>query len=518
MPDSIVDPQQVPLGTGNLPDTILRFSGVTKTFGPTRALQNVDLDIVPGEVHALFGHNGAGKSTLIKTLAGAIKPDAGTVEIDGTPVDTSSPVGPLKAGVRVVYQELALFGSLSVAENLLGASGGGQDAIGGFVRHRRIRQQAREMLKEMQLNIAPDALVDQLPIGEQQMVEIGRALFSGAKIVVLDEPTSALSPGETKVLFRLVHQLTAKGITFILISHFLDEILEHADRVTVMRSGTAVKTLKVSETTAEELISVALGEDAGVLAETFSHVATTLPEEATGPVVLRARHLQVLPTLHDVSFELGEGEILAFYGELGCGHEAIGEAIFGQSHPHRGSLTVLGYDMAGRDEPQARLIGVGYIPADRRQALALDQPIFMNITIAALSKMSRWLMRPDRERTVSQDLIDRLKIRGARTQAPIRDLSGGNQQKALIARWLVDPPRVLVLAEPTRAMDVGAKSDVLRTIETLREQGVSLIIITSEPETALAAADRIITISRGRIAQQFSGASVKVRDLVEAVA
>lgn len=497
--------------------TKLRFRGVSKRFGPTLALKDVNLDVAAGEVHALFGHNGAGKSTLIKALAGAVHPDTGVIEMNGSPVDTSSPSGPINAGVRVVYQELALFGSLTVAENLVGASGGGHDAFGGFVRRGTIREQGKKMLDEMGLTISPDAIVEQLPVGEQQMVEIGRALFSGAEVIVLDEPTSALSPSETMVLFRLVREMAAKGISFILISHFLDEIMNHADRVTVMRSGQVIETFSVASTTPENLISVALGESAGVLAETFRDVATDLPAPATGPVVLQATHLQVLPTLSDVSFELGQGEVLAFYGELGCGHEAIGEAVFGLHKLKDESLTVLGQDVAKFQSPEMRDLGVGYIPADRRQALALDQAIFKNITIAALRHVSRGLIRPAKERDLASELIRRLNIRGATAGSPIRDLSGGNQQKALIARWLVNPPRVLVLAEPTRGMDVGAKSDVLRTIETLRNQGVSILLITSEPETALAAADRILAVHRGKIAREFAGEPVTIRDLVEAV-
>jgi ribose transport system ATP-binding protein len=507
---SALDPAGGVVDTGEPP--VLELRGISKRFAAISALSGVNLTVGRGEVHALFGHNGAGKSTLIKTLAGAETPDEGQVIVNGARIDVSNPRGALDAGIRVVYQELSLFGSLTVAENLVG----NRDS-GSFVDRARMMREAKEHLATMGLEIDPAITVEQLPLGEQQMIEIGRALFSGGRIIVLDEPTSALSPGETRLLFRLVGEMARQGITFILISHFLDEILDNADRVTVMRSGTVLTTLDVAGTTAPELIALALGDDSGVLAGTYSDVASVLPPPKPGPIVLSAQNLSVGSAVSRVTFDLAQGEILAVYGELGCGNETVGEAVFGLSHPTGGTLTVLGHTIGRQSPDELRRIGVGYIPADRRAALALEQPIYRNMTLAALRKVSPGILRIAKEKTVASGLIDRLGIRGATPALPVGNLSGGNQQKALIARWLVDLPEVLVLGEPTRGMDVGAKSDVLRTIESIREQGVSVLLITSEPETALATADRILTMSRGVITQQFAGTSVTARDLVEAV-
>lgn len=492
---------------------IVELRGIRKSFGGIAALDGVSLEVAPGEVHALFGHNGAGKSTLIKTLAGAVTPDEGSVLVDGREIDVHSPKGALDAGIRVVYQELSLFGELTVAENLIAP-----DFRATLVNRSAVVKQARHHLATMGLDIDPNAAVENLPIGEQQMVEIGRALFSGARVVVLDEPTSALSPSETATLFGFVRQMADRGISFILISHFLDEILENAQRVTILRSGRVIDTLNVVEVTAKELVTLALGAEHEVLVGTYEDVARRLPPPRVGPVVARAAGLAVGSAVSGVDFEIGEGEIVAFYGELGCGNETIGEALFGLRRPEAGELTVLGRSVAGRNATKMRDLGVGYVPADRRAALALEQPVYRNVTLAALEKVCPWLLNRVRERRVTDSMIERLGIIGAEAGKQIGNLSGGNQQKALIARWLVDLPKLLVLAEPTRGMDVGAKSDVLRAIETVRDDGSSVVVITNEPETAVAVADRILTMRRGAIIGEFAGTSVSARDLVEAVA
>lgn len=495
------------------PVPIVELRGIRKSFGGISALVDVSLQVAPGEVHALFGHNGAGKSTLIKTLAGAETPDAGTVLVDGSEIDVHNPKGALEAGIRVVYQELSLFGELSVAENLIAP-----DLRAGFVDRAGMVRKAREHLETMGLDIDPTVAVDNLPIGEQQMIEIGRALFSGARVVALDEPTSALSPTEAATLFSFVRQMAERGISFILISHFLDEIIENAQRVTVLRSGRVLQTLNVAEVTPKALVSLALGTDSDVLAGTYEDVARRLPERHSGPIVARAEQLSMGAIVSGLSFEVGQGEILAFYGELGCGNESVGEALFGLLRFDSGTLTVLGENVGRYSTTRMRNLGVGYVPSDRRAALALEQPIYRNVTLAALERVCPWLLRTSKEQAITETMIQKLGIRGATPGKSIGNLSGGNQQKALIARWLIEPPKLLVLAEPTRGMDVGAKSDVLRTVEQIRRDGGSVVVITSEPETAIAVADRILTMRRGAIVGEFAGTSVSAKDLVEAVA
>ncbi|MDR2256118.1 MAG: sugar ABC transporter ATP-binding protein [Arthrobacter sp.] len=490
----------------------LRLRGLSKHYGGVAALRDVTLDLRAGEVMALFGHNGAGKSTLIKTLAGAEVPDAGTVEIDGEEVDTTSPRGALEAGIRVVYQELSLFGELSVAENMLSGS-----RRAAFLDRRSMVKECREHLETMGLNVDPTVAVESLALGEQQMVEIGRALFSGAKVVVLDEPTSALSPSEAKLLFEFVSQMSSRGITFILISHFLDEIMDNADRVTVMRSGTVVDTVPVEGLTAAALVHLALGEQ-DVREGTFADVERQLPTPVGGKVVARATSADLEGVVRGLDLEIGEGEIVALYGELGCGHEDVAEALFGARRVVSGSLEVLGQKATAAGPVRLRRAGVGYVPADRRSALALEQPIYRNVTLAALDKVCPWFVRVANEHRVTKNFIERLGIRGASATKEVGLLSGGNQQKVLISRWLVDAPKLLVLAEPTRGMDVGAKTDVLKAIEQARDEGASILLVTSEPETAVALGDRILTMRRGVVTRTFQDESVRGRDLLEAVA
>ena len=495
---------------------ILQLQGVSKRFGPTQALNRVDLDVRRGEIHALLGHNGAGKSTLIKTLAGVHVPDEGSILLDGKPLRCERPADALAAGIAVVYQELSLFGSLSVAENIVGSAGGGLDLAGTVVRPSAIVARARAQLSQMGLDIDARRKVDTLPVGEQQMVEIGRTLSSGARIIVLDEPTSALSPAETRVLFTLVRAMADQGIAFILISHFLDEIMSHADRVTVMRGGQSVATVEVAATSKRELLALSLGDPDEILESTYTDTGTLLPPRREGALALRATGVHLAPRVRSFDVAVRRHEIVAIYGEIGCGHEDFAEALFGMARIDGGELVVLGHVVDRPDSEAMREHGVGYIPSDRRRALAVERSISDNITLPALAHISRTVLRPRRERALSRRLIEWLGIRSAGSSAPIKSLSGGNQQKALIARWLLHPPKLLVLSEPTRGMDLRAKSDVLRAIVGLRERGTTVVITTSEPETALAVADRVLVARRGGIVADYSDCTLTARDLVEA--
>ncbi|OBC17138.1 hypothetical protein A5784_25020 [Mycobacterium sp. 852013-50091_SCH5140682] len=495
---------------------ILQLRGVSKRFGPTQALADVDLEVRRGEVHALLGHNGAGKSTLIKTLAGVHTPDSGSITFEGKRLECTGPADAIAAGIAVVYQELSLFGPLSVAENMVGSSGGGLDLAGGIVRPRSIVERAAEQLAQMGLDIDPRRTVDTLPVGEQQMVEIGRTLSSGARVIVLDEPTSALSPAETRVLFKLVRSMAQQGISFILISHFLDEIMSHTDRVTIMRGGRSEATVDVATTTKRELLRLSLGDPDKVLSTTYGDTGTMLPARSTAPLVLRSRSVHIAPRVRHFDFEIHQHEIVSIYGEIGCGHEEFANSVFGMARIDSGELVVLGHIRDKQNSEMMREVGVGYIPGDRRRALALERSISDNVTLPALRHINRLSLTPAKERTLTGDMIAWLGIRGGRPSAPINSLSGGNQQKTLFARWLIHPPRLLVLSEPTRGMDLRAKSDVLRTIADLRDRGTSILLTTSEPETALAVSDRVLVARRGTLVAEFHTCTVNSRDLVEA--
>jgi ribose transport system ATP-binding protein len=487
--------------------------GVSKSFGGIHALEGVDLTVRRGKIHAIVGHNGAGKSTLIKCLAGAYSPSRGDILIDGQPLAHGVPGAALAAGIRVVYQELSLFPSLTVAENL---ATGRQEH--GLVRWRERERRARDELAELGLSIDPRSRVEQLSVGRQQMIEIARALSSGARLVVLDEPTSALSHPEAAELFRLVRRLADQGVAFLLISHFLNEVLEHADEVTVLRSGRRVDSLPVAGLDARTLVQLSLGDVDEVMASTYEDAERRLPSRTSAPVLVRAQNVSSPPTVKDMSLDVGVGEVVVVYGELGAGQEELCETVFGLHPVRRGTLNVLGHRVHRASPEFVRDLGVGFIPADRRRALALANPIYQNISLANLRQLARVGVRQNRERELADQLIQRLGIRGATPNGLTAGLSGGNQQKALFARWLVTPPRLLVLCEPTRGMDVRAKSEVLRVVQQLARQGTGVLIATSEPETALAVADRVLVASRGRLVADLADRTITNHDLVEAAA
>jgi ribose transport system ATP-binding protein len=490
---------------------IVELREISKAYGGVRALEGVSLEVLPGEVHALLGENGAGKSTLMKCLAGAVRPDEGTILIDSEPVTFDDPGDAIDAGIGVVYQELSLFPSLTVAENVLG-----RHALGStWLRWGAMRRQTSSVFREMGLSIDPSALVEQLPVGVQQMVEIARALNSGARVIVLDEPTSALSPAEVGVLFRLVRQLTERGVTFILVTHFLEDVMEHADTATVLKNGRLVRSLPVAATSKVELIRSMVGDEADVLRSTYEGGGVRLPARSTEPVVLDAKGVRRPPSIEDFSLQIRAGELVGIYGDLASGHADFAEMLFGVARPTAGTMEVAGQKYLPENTTQAREAGVGFIPGDRRRALALEQPIYKNVTLAHLHRTQGWFLRTDRETAVAARLIDELNIANGRPELEVGALSGGNQQKVLFARWLEQRPKVLVLVEPTRGMDVGAKSEVIRIIKRLSDEGTAVIAISSEPETILAVARRVLVAKRGRIVAEFANCELTKDMLLE---
>jgi ribose transport system ATP-binding protein len=486
--------------------------GLSKRFGGVRALSDVDFDVRAGEVHAVVGENGAGKSTLIKCLAGAYVPEDGTIETMGRPVRFLGPADARRAGIRVVYQELSLFGSLTVTENILGAQG----LTGPLVSPRRNRRRAVELLARVGLDIDPDMLVSQLTMGQQQLVEIARELSSGGRLIVLDEPTSSLSPQETDLLFRTVAQLKQTGIAFVLITHFLEDVMQHTDRVTVMRNGRRIETFPTAQTTKADLVQRMIGVSEHVLRSTYEGDAVQLAARPGTPVVFALDQVALPSRLSGFSLELHAGEILGVYGDLASGHEAVADLAFGLARPSQGKVLLAGEPVTLKTSSTALAKGVGVIPADRREALALEQPIAGNMTLASLGRMFGPVMRFGRERKFAEVMIKDLGIAGAAPERAAGALSGGNQQKVLFARWLAREPQVLVLVEPTRGMDVGAKSDAIRLIGRLAEQGCGVIVVSSEPETVLAVATRVLVARRGRIVKEFFDQSLAKNELMEA--
>lgn len=497
----------------DLPARVLEAQALTKSYGGVLALARVDFDILAGEVHAVVGENGAGKSTLIKCLSGAVTADSGRISVGGKPVADWSPATALAAGVAVVHQELSLFPSLTVAENVLGARGGGTPVV----RWNRMLGRAREVLAAVDLDVDPRSRLEQLPIGQQQMVEIARAMTSGARVIILDEPTSSLSPAEVELLFTFVHRLTAQGVAIVLITHFLEDVTAHADRVTVLRNGRLVQTTRRSEVTTHDLVSAMIGDAGSVLQSTYEGDAVELPPSSDAKVVLELRNVVGEPAVADMSLEVHEGEVLGVYGDLAAGHIETAQLIFGASgRPDSGRIVVDGCEVRFRSTKDARKAGIGYIPADRREALALDQPIGWNATLAHLHRISGFILSASAEREHLDKWTRELRIRGVHPHNAVGALSGGNQQKVLFARWLEFPPKVLVLVEPTRGMDVGAKSDVVRIVKETAGKGVAVLVISTEPETVLTFSDRVLVAHRGRIVAEFEGTHVSKNGLMAA--
>lgn len=493
-------------------ETVLATAGLSKAYGGTRALDGVDFDLRKGEVHAVIGENGAGKSTLINCLTGAVTPDSGTITVNGVQSNGLTPSSSQAAGIAVVRQELSLFPTLTVAENIMGRRASG----GAVVSWRRMWRDSRELLLRMGLDIDPKLRLDQLPIGQQQLVEIAKALFSGSSIVFLDEPTSSLGTKETALLFQFVHELAARGVSFVLITHFLDDATAHSNRVTVFRDGRKVTTVQAAEVTKSELVDYMIGDASQVLQSTYAGAGVMLPPTSTAEVVLEISGVSSPPEVVDMSLQIRAGEVVGVYGDLSSGIGELAELVFGdRPKPTRGSMVLAGRRLKGGSTPKARAAGVGFIPADRRQALALEQSITWNATLAHLGQMMGFIIRPKVEQRHVAKWTERLHIRGATPRKAAGALSGGNQQKVLFARWLEYPPRVLVLVEPTRGMDVGAKSDVLRIVEQVAQEGTAVLVASSEPETVLAFAQRVLVAKRGRIVAEFSDGEVTKRELLE---
>jgi len=483
-------------------EPVLELRDVSKRFGGAEALSHVDFALRQGEVHGLLGENGAGKSTLVKILAGAQREFDGELRLRGTPVRFSSPADAQAAGIGMVYQELSLFKPLSVAENIF--SSRPPRRFGRLVDWPRLYREARQHLDALGLDVDERTPVGTLSVGVQQMIEIARVLFSGADVIVLDEPTSALSPPEASRLFTFMERLKGQGRSLILITHFIEDALQVTDRLTILKNAKRVAVLESARTGADDVIRLMIGEDARILQRTYQEQRVRLREDTRGPVVLEVRGLARAGFFQDVSFALRAGEILGLYGYVGAGHSDLAQALFGLRQPDAGHIVVDGKPVKLSSPTAAKRLGFGYVPENRRNALSLRSEVFKNISLAHLDALTGWLLSPRREMAVARAQIGRVGIRPADPTLPVGALSGGNQQKTLLAKWLVKQPKALILVEPTRGMDVGAKDEVLETIGRLRDQGVAVLLISSEPETIIANSDRILVMSHGRITKEFS--------------
>ncbi len=485
--------------------------GVSKSFGGVQALKDVDFDLAEGEVHGLVGENGAGKSTMMKIIAGVYHGFEGEMRVAGKPVVLRSPADALTAGIGMVHQELSIVPDLTVAENVfLGVQ---PTRAGGVVDWGRMKREAKTQLASLGLDIDPGATMGSLPVGIQQLIELSRVLFSGARIIILDEPTSALSPPEVARLFEALRRLRDQGRTIVFISHFLDDVLEISDRVTVFRNGRKVITEQTSALTKDSVIAHMIGRGS---ADMHMGESAELSGDDGKPVVLSASKLADGTMIRDISIDLRGGEITGVYGFMGCGQVELARSLFGKGKLTSGEIRLDGKPITFRSTASARRAGIAYVPENRRMMLFRTEPVYKNVSIAILGKIGRILLKPNREREITERHIKDLQIRPPLPNIALGGLSGGNQQKVALAKWLTELPRVLILSEPTRGMDVGAKEDVIRIVKSLRDKGVAILVLSTEPETILTLADRVTVLKRGAVAREFAKGHLDKADLLAA--
>jgi rhamnose transport system ATP-binding protein len=474
-------------------DIVLKATGIRKAFGGVQALKGVGIELRAGEVHGLIGENGAGKSTLIKIITGALQADAGQLEVNGRLVTANDPVISRSLGIAAIYQQPALFPDLTVAENIaLGLEPGG---AWRRIRWGRRKQRAHDLLHRVGSTIRPETEVRNLSMPEQQLVEIARALGADAKILIMDEPTASLSEHEVEHLFRVIGQLRSHGVGIIYISHRLEELLQMADRVTVLRDGALVETCPMAEVDKARLIRLMVGRE----------ISTVFPkiEVQRGGTALETRGLSCRAAgVRNVSLEVRAGEILGLAGLVGAGRTELARVLFGLTPADTGQILLAGREVAIVSPAQAVSLGIAYVPEDRRRhGVVLEMPVAANVTLAILRRIATagWI-RFRREGALARKAVEQLGIKTAGIETPVGNLSGGNQQKVALARWLAAEPKVLILDEPTQGIDVGAKAEIHRLMGQLAARGLAIIMISSELPEILGMSDRIAVMHNGAIA------------------
>lgn len=476
------------------PQPLLQMRGIVKEFPGARALDGVDLEVLPGEVHCLLGQNGAGKSTLIKILAGAHQPTDGTVLVDGQPVTITTPVAALSLGIATMYQELDVVGGLTVAENIYL---GHELATAGVQRRREARQRTRELLRRLgHAELSPNREVGTLSAAAQQVVSMARALSHDARVIIMDEPSAVLDSDEVQNLFRVVRELTAAGVAIVYISHRMEEIRAIGDRITVLKDGrTVAANLPVAETPTADLIRLMTGRSVE-----YAFPAAP-PADPAAPVVLDVTDLALRGTFRDVSFQVRAGEIVGLAGLVGSGRSEILETIYGARKASAGTVTVGDIRLRAGSVGAAVKAGIGLAPEERKsQGLLLDEPVYRNITLSTFGRFANGgLLNEKAERDAAQEQAESLDLRPTGVDRAIRTLSGGNQQKAMLARWLVHGCRVLLLDEPTRGVDVGARAEIYALVRRLADSGAAVVVVSSEIPEVLGLADRVLVVSEGRV-------------------
>lgn len=480
------------------PDGVLVARGVTKQYPGVRALAGVDLTVDAGEVHALLGENGAGKSTLMKVIAGSVLPDSGEVVVGGKPLWFGSPEDSRAAGIAIVYQELSLVPFLTVAENVvLGQWPGGL----GFVSWEELRSEALRHLRRVGLDVPADARVAELGMAERQLVEMAKALSTDPEVLLLDEPTSALSETEAHRLFEIIADLTGSGVAVIYVSHRLSEVMKIADRVTVLRDGALVATKGISDVSEGDLARMMVGRE---VSGPVGGDNRSISARAAAPI-LRVRGLGRPPRLRDVDLDLWSGEIVSVFGLVGSGRSELARVLFGLEPPTAGTVELEGEEVQLRSPADAIDKGMGYVAPDRALGVVPRLSVAANITLASFQRHGRSpLLDEEWERSESARFVDELDVRVDSIERLAGGLSGGNQQKVILGRWLCTGARIFILDDPTRGIDVGAKEEVFRLVRRLAESGSAVLYGTSELVEARALGHRILVLSAGRIAAELS--------------
>lgn len=487
---------------------ILELNNISKTFPGVKALDKVNFNLNPGEVHALVGENGAGKSTMIKIIAGVYsRHNEGMILINGLPVQFNSPSDAIAKGIKVVYQELNLIPGLSVAENVF--LGNFSSKRLGIINWKIIWVETNKILNRLGLDIDPKTEVSKLRIAEQQIVEIAHSLSHGAKIIIMDEPTSALSPSECKNLFEIIHSLKKEGISIIYVTHKLEEVYQIANRVTVLRDGKNIITKNINEITVGELIYHMIGRE---IIDLFPKT-----DKKIGNTVLSVKELSGL-NLKNINLDVRAGEIVGIFGLLGSGKEGLARLLFGLEYVNSGEIYIDGKLIKINSPTSATNNGIGLLTENRREEGIIQLlSVQKNMTIASLEIFSKvgWLLQL-KESRVSKSFIKKLDIKTSSLSTLIRDISGGNQQKVLLARWMIKNQRVLIVVEPTRGIDVGSKVEIHKLIDNMARQGVAIIIVSSEFDEIIGLSDKIIVMHEGCITGEFTQKEVTKKKLMMA--
>jgi rhamnose transport system ATP-binding protein len=489
--------RNAPVREGSPAAALLAVAGIEKSFPGVRALSGVSFEVAPGEVHALLGENGAGKSTLIKIISGVYQPDAGTIHVDGRPLRLDSPDDARRAGIATIYQELLLFRDLTVAENVF--MGHAPRSRSGRLDWKAMAAKTEALLAALEIvDLAPSRIVGSLSVGNRQRVEIVRALSQDARLLIMDEPTAALTEYDVTRLFDIVRRLKSRGVGIIYISHRMDEIFQLADRVTVLRDGAQVGTRLVAETSSAELVQMMVGRQIESL---FPKVPAPV-----GAPVLEVRDLVRRPMTKGISLTVRAGEILGLAGLVGSGRSELAQTIFGVTPAESGEILVSGEPVQIRSPGRAWALGIAYVPEDRAtQGLVRPMTVRENFSLASLAKVARFgFIDFAAETRLAETGVTRFRVKAGSLDQVVGRLSGGNQQKIVLGKWLANQPKLLILDEPTRGIDVGAKSEIHRLMCELAAQGLAILMISSELPEVLGMSDRVLVMREGRLVAEFS--------------